>query len=58
MNSHNTILGVVLILFGTALTTWEIRTFIKGRQSSFGWDVYGLGFGIVCIICGIIVLNK
>ena len=58
MNSQNIILGVFLILFGISLTIWEIRTFVKRQQGYFGWDVYGLVFGVGLIVCGIVLLNK
>jgi hypothetical protein len=50
--------GIALAIFGVWLTVYEIRVFIRKEQGDLGYDVKGLGFGITCIIIGILLISK
>ena len=54
----NVSFGIALVLFGTWLTIRKIRTFVKGEQGDLGYDEMGVAYGIVCVICGIILIVK
>jgi hypothetical protein len=54
--TQDTIVGVFLIVVGTPLMIWEIRTFVRGEQGFLGYDVSGLVLGIGFIIWGITLL--
>ncbi len=58
MNGLYVIGGIALILFGVWLTAKEIKIFARGEQDDLGYDIKGLGFGITCVICGIILISK
>ncbi|MCR8559057.1 hypothetical protein KXD93_15480 [Mucilaginibacter sp. BJC16-A38] len=56
MNIWNVVLGAGLVLFGIWLTVKKIRFFARGERGTLGYDVNGLGFGFVCIVCGFILI--
>jgi hypothetical protein len=49
--------GIASIGFGAALTIYQIRVFIRGKQDQLGWDIKGLSAGIIFTIIGIYLLT-
>lgn len=42
--------------FGIYLTIKQVKTFIKGKQDKFGFDIQGLGAGVMFIIIGFYII--
>jgi len=46
------------LAFGIYLTIKQVKTFIKGEQDKFGFDIQGLGGGIMFIMIGLYLIFK
>lgn len=57
MNYTNLFGGIASLAFGSGLTIFQIRKFIRGTQDKLGWDIKGLGGGICFAMIGIYLLN-
>jgi len=58
MNGLYTIGGVILLAIGLYLTVKQIKIFVAGKQDQLGWDIRGLGAGIMSIMIGVYLIVK
>jgi hypothetical protein len=58
MNALYALGGCACSAFGIYLTIRQVKTFIKGEQDNLGFDIQGLGAGIMFIMIGIYLLFK
>jgi hypothetical protein len=50
--------GVACLAFGIWLTVHQVKIFLKKEQDELGFDIKGLGVGIMAIIIGIFIISK
>ncbi|MBB6110954.1 hypothetical protein [Mucilaginibacter lappiensis] len=50
--------GVALLGVGLYLTVKQIKIFMAGKQDQLGWDIRGLGTGIISIMIGVYLIVK
>ena len=43
---------------GCYLTIKQIKIFVAGKQDQLGWDIKGLGAGIISIMIGVYLIIK
>jgi hypothetical protein len=48
--------GVILLAIGLYLTVKQIKIFVAGKQDQLGWDIRGLGAGIMSIMIGVYLI--
>ncbi len=58
MNALYVLGGCACLAFGIYLTIKQVKTFIKGEQDKFGFDIQGLGGGIMFIMIGLYLIFK
>jgi hypothetical protein len=56
MNNLYELGGVGCLAFGAWLTIKQIKVFAKGKQDELGFDIKGLGAGIMCIMIGVYLI--
>jgi hypothetical protein len=50
--------GFTLIICGIYLTKRQIKNFIDKKQDQLGWDIRGLGAGLMSIMIGLYLILK
>jgi hypothetical protein len=56
MNGLYVLGGFACLAFGLFLTIIQVKTFWKGKQDELGFDIRGLGVGIMAIMIGVYLL--
>jgi hypothetical protein len=57
MNSLYVLGGIACLIFGAWLAIKQIKILVKGKQDELGWDIKGLGVGIMSIMIGIYLIT-
>jgi len=58
MNALYELGGIACLLFGIYYTRKHIRIFKNNEQDQLGWDIKGLGAGIMFVIIGVGIIIK
>jgi hypothetical protein len=48
--------GIACLIFGAWLAIKQIKIFVRGKQDELGWDIKGLGVGIMFIMIGVYLI--